>query len=136
MQIERYDNQFLRPNCHVHSKQWKITIIKTSPYFSPITIANKKTAVLQQRLIREGFGALWYKSFFKDLYLFLYSYYLLSVSLTAKKCWNFQLIFFTHWRTILWLHWLHWLLWTHLRLSDTTWCINCSVRRNCAAWIC
>lgn len=54
----------------MHSKQWKITIIKTSPYFSPITIANKKTAVLQQRLIREGFGALWYKSFLKTYTFF------------------------------------------------------------------
>ena len=57
MQIERYANQFLQPNRYMRSKQQKIIIIETSPYFSPITIANKKTAVLQQRLIREGFGA-------------------------------------------------------------------------------
>lgn len=64
MQIERYDNQFLQPNRHIHSNQQKIIIIETSTCFPPITIANKKTAVLQQRFIREGIGALWYKSVF------------------------------------------------------------------------
>lgn len=115
----------------------KSSLQRHQPVLLRLLSPNKKTAVLQQRFIREGIGALWYKSvFIERLIPFLYSYYLLSVSLTAKKCWNFQLIFFTHWRTILWLHWLHWLLWTHLWLSDTTWCINCSIRRNCAAWIC
>lgn len=33
-------------------------MIETSTCFAPITITNKKTAVLQQRLIREGIGAL------------------------------------------------------------------------------